>query len=192
MGETWASIPDKYVQFIARQHMFFVATAPLSSEGRVNVSPKGLDTLRVISASQVAYLDLTGSGNETSAHMAENGRVTFMFCAFEGPAVILRLYGRGRTALPGTPEWDLLIDRFDPMPGMRQIIVADIDRVSTSCGYAVPELTLKRERQALTKWSRRFTEEELADYRRELNSTSIDGLPAPLGQELSAGVTPEA
>jgi hypothetical protein len=189
MGDHHDAIPDGLVQFIERQHLFFVATAPLSGDGHVNVSPKGMDTLRILSPNRVAYLDLTGSGNETSAHMAENGRVTFMFCAFEGPAKILRLYGHGRTVLPGTSEWEELIGRFELMIGARQILVADIDRVSTSCGYAVPEYTLKKERQSLLKWSKGRGEEGLEAYRREENVRSIDGLPTPLGEEILA---PEA
>jgi hypothetical protein len=187
MGDLYDAIPDKLAAFIERQHMFFVATAPLSGEGHVNVSPKGMDTFRILSPTRVAYLDLTGSGNETSAHLAENGRVTFMFCAFEGPAMILRLYGRGRTALPGTAEWNELIGRFELMVGARQILVADIDRVSTSCGYGVPEYTLKRERQSLIKWSKGKGEEALEAYRREENARSIDGLPTPLGARRARG-----
>lgn len=186
MGDYYDAIPDKLATFIERQQMFFVATAPLSGDGRVNVSPKGMNTLRILSPTRVAYLDLTGSGNETSAHTAENGRVTFMFCAFEGPAMILRLYGHGSTVLPDTPEWDELIGGFELMVGARQILVADIDRVSTSCGYAVPEYTLKKERQSLIKWSEGKGEDALAAYRRETNVESIDGLPTPLGERILA------
>jgi hypothetical protein len=187
MGDHHDHIPDKFAAFIERQRMFFVATAPLSGDGRVNVSPKGMDTFRILSPNRVAYLDLTGSGNETSAHMAENGRVTFMFCAFEGPAMILRLYGRGSTVLPDTPGWDELIGHFELMVGTRQILMAHIDRVSTSCGYAVPEYTLKKERQSLTKWSVGKGEKALAEYRRETNVESIDGLPTPLGERILSG-----
>ncbi|HEX2622484.1 MAG TPA: pyridoxamine 5'-phosphate oxidase family protein, partial [Phototrophicaceae bacterium] len=138
MAKVFECITDDFREWIAAQHLFFVASAPLSADGHINVSPKGQDCLRVLSDHQVAYLDLTGSGNETSAHLEENGRITLMFCAFEGPPRILRLYGTGRTVLLGTPEWDELIDLFTPMPGMRQIIVIDVTRVQTSCGYAVP------------------------------------------------------
>jgi hypothetical protein len=189
MGDIFDSIPEKLARFIEAQHVFFVATAPLGSAGHVNVSPKGLDTLRLLGPNAVAYLDLTGSGNETSAHIAENGRITFMFCAFEGPAMILRLYGRGRTILPGTVEWDALIDRFPGMPGARQLIAADIDRVQTSCGYAVPFLSFERERPSLTKWALGKGEERLAEYRREYNVASIDDLPTPLADEGDRPVT---
>jgi Pyridoxamine 5'-phosphate oxidase len=186
LGDLYDAIPDDLARFIEAQHVFFVATAPLAEDGRVNVSPKGLDTLRILSPNRVAYLDLTGSGNETSAHMAENGRVTFMFCAFEGPAKILRLYGRGRTVLPDTSEWTELLPRFETMPGMRQIVVADIDRVSTSCGYAVPLLEFKKDRPTLPKWSVSKGETWLEEYRREMNAESIDGIPTPLGRHFEA------
>jgi len=178
MGKVLESITPDLAAFIEAQPLFFVATAPVSAEGHVNLSPKGLDCLRVLSPSRVAYLDLTGSGNETAAHLAENGRITFMFCAFAGPPRILRLYGAGSVALPGSPEWAALIGHFPTYPGARQIIVAEITRVQTSCGYAVPLMRYTRQRDTLLRWAD-AKGDALPRYRKEKNATSIDGLPAP-------------
>jgi len=168
--------------FIKAQPLFFVATAPLSEQGHVNLSPKGYDTFRILSPHQVAYLDLTGSGNETSAHLAENGRITFMFCAFRGTPQILRLYGRGETVLPGADRWEELLAIFPGYPGIRQIILASIDLIHTSCGYGVPLMELQQDRETLTRWATSKGEEGLVNYRRANNSTSLDGLPTPLAQ----------
>jgi len=127
-------------------------------------------------------LDLTGSGNETSAHLAENGRITFLFCAFRGTPQILRLYGKGVTVLPGVQRWDELVANFSSYPGIRQIILASIDLVRTSCGYGVPLMELQRDRETLARWSTSKGEEGLADYRGANNRTSLDGLPTPLAQ----------
>lgn len=181
MGDAHRSITPRFAEFIARQPMFFVASAPLAADGHVNVSPKGLDTFRVLAPDRVAYLDLTGSGNETSAHLAENGRITFMFCAFDGPPQILRLFGTGRTVLPGDEGWDDLRGLFrEDLVGVRQAIVADIHRVQTSCGYAVPRMDLVEERDTLDRWARNRGPARLDEYRRTHNVASIDGLPAPL------------
>jgi hypothetical protein len=153
MGKVVESINETLQTFIEAQHIFFVASAPLDPAGHVNLSPKGLDCLRVLSPHRVAYLDLTGSGNETSAHLLENGRITFMFCAFDGPPNIVRLYGQGRVILPDSPEWPELSALFPPYPGTRQIVVADIDRVQTSCGYAVPLYEFVDDRETLIKWA---------------------------------------
>src|SRR5688500_2439968 len=131
MGKTYDGITTELREFIERQRMFFVATAPLDAGGHVNLSPKGLDCFRVLGERRVAYLDLTGGGNESSAHLEENGWITLMFCAFEGAPKILRLYGRGRTLLAGTDGWTELASRFEPRPGARQIIVVDVERVQT-------------------------------------------------------------
>ena len=136
MATQYDQITPTLQSFIKAQPLFFVATAPLSEHGHVNLSPKGYDTFCILSSNQVAYLDLTGSGNETSAHLAENGRITFMFCAFRGAPQILRLYGKGETVLPGAERWDELLAHFPSYPGIRQIIIASIDLVQTSCGYA--------------------------------------------------------
>lgn len=181
MGKPHDHITPEHRAFIERQRMFFVATAPLAPTGRINLSPKGLDTFRVLTENRVAYLDLTGSGNETSAHLADNRRITFMFCAFEGQPKILRLYGAGRTILPTSPEWPELAARFDPLPGARQIIAADIDRAATSCGYGIPLYAYEGQREQLAAWAERKGEGGLDSYRRRHNARSIDGLPTPLG-----------
>lgn len=184
MGKVYDHITDELREFIEAQHMFFVGTAPLSGEGHINISPKGLDCFRVLSATRVGYLDMTGSGNETSAHLHENHRVTFMFCAFSGPPNILRLYGRGYTILPGSLEWDELGRRFRLYYGARQIIVADIDRVQTSCGFAVPLYEYVGDRDMLFRWAEKKGNAGLATYRAEKNRFSIDELPTPLGLAL--------
>ena len=182
MAKLYDQITDQLASFIQAQPLFFVASAPLAAEGHVNLSPKGLDCLRILSPRRVAYLDLTGSGNETSAHLSENGRITLMFCAFGGPPKILRLYGRGRTVLPETAEWAELRPLFPEYPGARQIIAAEIHRVQTSCGYAVPLMEYASQRDTLTRWAETKGDEALKDYRREKNSASVDGLPAPLAE----------
>ncbi|MBF2049261.1 MAG: pyridoxamine 5'-phosphate oxidase family protein [Leptolyngbya sp. IPPAS B-1204] len=180
MAKVFDSISDKLQDFIAAQQMFFVATAPLSPSGHVNLSPKGLDSFRVLSPNRVAYIDFTGSGNETSAHLQENGRITFMFCAFEGAPLILRLYGQGRTVLPDDGEWLVLSPLFPAIPGARQIIVADIDRVQTSCGAGVPLYEFQGQRDVMVNWAINKGETGLQDYWYEKNRASIDGLPTPL------------
>ncbi|WNZ26070.1 pyridoxamine 5'-phosphate oxidase family protein [Leptolyngbya sp. NK1-12] len=180
MAKVFDSISDKLQDFIAAQQIFFVATAPLSPSGHVNLSPKGLDSFRVLSPNRVAYIDFTGSGNETSAHLQENGRITFMFCAFEGAPLILRLYGQGRTVLPDDSEWLVLSPLFPAIPGARQIIVADIDRVQTSCGAGVPLYEFQGQRDVMVNWAINKGETGLQDYWYEKNRASIDGLPTPL------------
>jgi len=180
MGKVHEHITAELADFIAAQPLFFVASAPLSPEGHVNLSPKGLDCLRVLGPDRVAYLDLTGSGNETAAHLAENGRVTLMFCAFDGRPQILRLYGRGTVALPGSALWDELRPLFPDHPGARHLIVAEVERVQTSCGFAVPLMEFSGQRDTLLKWAEKQGEDGLTEYRREKNVASIDGLPAPL------------
>lgn len=160
--------------------MFFTATAPLSVEGHVNLSPKGLDSFRVLSDTRVMYLDINGSGNESSAHMLENGRITFMFCAFDGPPLILRLYGKGRTVLPTDEGWNALIKAFDLNIAARQIIVADIHMVQTSCGFSVPLYDYSGERDHAFKWSAKKGPEGLEKYQEEKNLVSLDGLPTAL------------
>ena len=179
MAKIYANITPELQRFLSQQPIFFVASAPLSGEGHVNLSPKGQDCLRVLGPQQVAYLDLTGSGNETAAHLAENGRITLMFCAFAGAPRILRLYGTGRVVLPTSTDWATLRPHFPIMPGARQIIVADIDRVQTSCGMAVPLLDYAGPRDNLHIWAAAKGEDGLAAYRDEKNRTSTDGLPAP-------------
>ncbi|MBC6956428.1 MAG: pyridoxamine 5'-phosphate oxidase family protein [Anaerolineae bacterium] len=185
MSKFFDSITDELRRFIAKQHVFFVATAPLADDGHVNLSPKGLDSFRVLSPHQVAYLDMTGSGNETSAHLAENGRITFMFCAFDGPPDIVRLYGTGRTILPGTPAWDALAPQFTLFTGVRQIIVADIHKAQTSCGYAVPYFDYVGQRDTLIKYWEVKGDAYKAEYQANKNASSIDGLPTPLSESIT-------
>ena len=185
MAKLYDHITDDLAEFIRAQPMFFVASAPLAADGHVNVSPKGLDCLRILSPGRVAYLDLTGSGNETSAHILENGRITFMFCAFNRPPQILRLYGQGRTILPGSGEWAELAPLFPEYHGARQIIAAKIERVQTSCGYAVPLMDFVGQRDTLLRWADAKDDQGLADYRCEKNLESIDGLPTPLAEQLA-------
>jgi predicted pyridoxine 5'-phosphate oxidase superfamily flavin-nucleotide-binding protein len=170
-------------EWIERQHLFFVATAPLTGDGHVNVSPKGLDTLRILDEMSVAYLDLTGSGAETVAHLRENGRITLMFCAFDGPPRIVRLQGKGRVVVRGDAEWTALAERFDEHRGQRAVIVVECDRIADSCGYSVPLFDYVGQRSKLTEWADHRTDEELETYRATKNARSIDGLPAFGGRD---------
>lgn len=179
-------IDEPTAQWIARQPMFFVATAP-SIDGTVNVSPKGLDTFRVVSTNSVAYLDLTGSGAETIAHLRDNGRITFMFCAFDGAPRIVRLFGRGIAHLPESDQFDEMRPMFPERRGVRSIVAADIHRVQDSCGYSVPKMDYAGDRSRLETWTENRTDEEIVDYWREKNAVSIDGLPA-LGSDKPDGV----
>jgi hypothetical protein len=178
MGKVVECITEELQAFIEAQPLFFVATAPLSPAGHVNLSPKGLDCFRVLSRSRIAYLDLTGSGNETAAHLQENARITFMFCAFEGPPRILRLYGIGGLVLPGQTQWAELAALFPEYPGVRQIVVADVERVQTSCGFAVPLMEYVGQRDTLLRWAE-ARGDDLRRYRQEKNARSMDGLPTP-------------
>ena len=176
MGRVLEAITDELAEFIAAQRVFFVATAPTDG-GHVNVSPKGLDTFAVLDPNTVAYLDLTGSGVETVAHLRENGRITIMFCAFNGKPNIVRLYGRGEVLPIGEPSADAFLPRFGEYPGARSVIRVQVDRVSTSCGYGVPLLSYEGERDQLTTWADRRGPDGLVEYREEKNAVSIDGLP---------------
>jgi hypothetical protein len=184
MARFYDSISPQIQEFIEHQHLFFVGSAPLSASGHVNLSPKGLDSFRVLSPNRVAYMDIISSGNETSAHTLENGRITFMFCAFDGSPNILRLFGKGRTVLAGDPEWVELSSHFKLLSSTRQIIVAEINRVQTSCGYGVPLYEYKGEREQHYKWAAQLGPEGLTAYRNENNLVSVDGLPTPLGNSL--------
>jgi len=175
-----AKIEDHHREFIESQHLFFVSTAPLSADGHINLSPKGLDSFRVLSPTKVAYMDITGSGNETSAHILENGRITIMFGAFGGPPNILRLYGKGHTVLPGDLDWHDVSSHFHLLPSTRQIIVANIFKVQTSCGFAVPYLEYCGERDHSHKWAKKKGAQGLEDYKKEKNMVSLDGLPTAL------------
>ena len=181
MGKLHHSISPAHKEFIKKQHIFFVATAPLSAEGRINLSPKGLDCFKVLGENKVAYMDLISSGNETSAHTLENGRITIMFTSFEGTPNILRLYGKGFTILPETSDWDLYAPNFKIYPSTRQIIVADIDLIQTSCGFGVPLYNYKGERDIHFDWANKKGSNGLQEYIKEKNLVSLDGLPTDLG-----------
>lgn len=195
MAETFPEITEQLAEWISEQHVFFVGTAPAGADGLVNVSPKGLDTFRIVDPRTVAYLDLTGSGIETISHLRENGRICVMFCAFEGAAQIVRLHGRGDVVEPGDGEFEELYPLFPPRGMARAIVRIDVQRVATSCGYAVPLMTYGRDRDVLDRyWDRKA--DELLDYRRDHNMQSLDGLPglrrepARPGSPATAGTTP--
>lgn len=182
MAKVFEEITPNLQAFIQQQQLFFVATAPRSDQGHVNLSPKGLDSFRVLSPNRVAYLDLTGSGNETSAHLQENGRITLMFCAFTDKPMILRLYGQGRTVLPEhSADWQDLQPHFEAIVGQRQIVVADIHRVQTSCGMGVPLFDYQGQRDSLINWAEKKGTTGLTEYQITKGSQSIDGLLTPLG-----------
>ncbi len=177
MGKEFQQIDERIQRWIERQRLFFVSTAPLADTGRINCSPKGLDSLRVLGPKQIAYADTGGSGIETVAHLKENGRIVIMLCAFEGPPKIYRFYGRGRPIEPHDPDFDRLVPLFPGMPSIRNFIVVDIDCIRDSCGYGVPLYEFKRERESLKNWCDDKTQDELTEYRIENNAQSIDGLP---------------
>jgi hypothetical protein len=191
VAQVYSELDERLVAFIAAQPVFFVATAPCldasGNGGHVNLSPKGYrDTFVVLDPVTVAYLDLTGSGAETIAHLRQNGRITLMFCSFSATPKILRIYGTGRVVLPADADWPALAARFAPAEpatgtergNQRAIIVVAADRIADSCGYAVPIMELAQERDLLTRWSERKSAEDLAAYRQKHNTKSIDGLPA--------------
>jgi hypothetical protein len=178
MGKTHDVIDERLRAFIESQHVFFVATAPLSETGHVNVSPKGLDSLRVLGPNEVAYLDFVGSGAETIAHLRENGRITVMLCAFEGAPKIVRLHGRGEVVEPGGAAFAELRRSFPPGTEGRSIIRIAVERVTESCGFGVPLYALEGSRTQLPAWAERKGEEGLRAYQLEKNVRSIDGLPA--------------
>ncbi|MGB7406637.1 MAG: pyridoxamine 5'-phosphate oxidase family protein [Pacificimonas sp.] len=174
MADFTDTLTDKHIDFIAKQAIFFTGTA--AADARINVSPKGLDTFRVLSDRQVAYLDLGGSGNETHAHLAADGRITIMFCAFDNPANILRIYGRGRPVLPQDDGWTALSAHFELLPGTRQIFVIDVETVQTSCGWGIPIMSVERKRDTLTKAHANANGEEWVAVMQD-RTESIDGLP---------------
>ncbi|MDJ0714374.1 MAG: pyridoxamine 5'-phosphate oxidase family protein [Prochloraceae cyanobacterium] len=183
MAKFYSELTPELQNFIQEQKIFFTATAP--KEGRINLSPKGIDTLRCIDSKTVAYINLTGSGNETAAHLLENGRITIMFCSFSEKPLILRLYGKGRVIHPRDSEWKQLhLDLNLPtVPGERQIIVADIDSVQTSCGFAVPIYEFQQDREMLIEWAEKQGKQGVEKYWRSKNLKSIDGLPTKIIQE---------
>ncbi|HMG16815.1 MAG TPA: pyridoxamine 5'-phosphate oxidase family protein [Saprospiraceae bacterium] len=183
MGKFYDSILPAHTVFIEKQHLFFVATSPLSENGHINLSPKGLDSFRVLGDNKVAYLDLISSGNETSAHLLENGRITFMFCSFEGAPNILRLYGKGHAVLVNSEEWNQYSSHFTIYESTRQIMVADIDLVQTSCGFGIPLYDFVGERSIYFEWAEKKREIGFEEYIQEKNLKSIDGLITHLGME---------
>jgi hypothetical protein len=178
MARFYPALEDSHRSFIEAQPIFFTASAP--HQGRINLSPKGMDSFRLLSCRQVGYLDLTGSGNETAAHLRENGRFTIMFCSFAADPLILRLYGRGRVIRRQDAEWAALRAAFPDLPGERQIILMDIDSVQTSCGYAVPLMNHAGERDTLARWAEKKGATGLLGYWRDKNQISIDGLATGL------------
>lgn len=177
MGKAYDGITPELSQWLERQRMFFVATAPLAGDGLINCSPKGMDTFRILGPREVAYLDLTGSGVETIAHARENGRIVFMFCAFEGPPKIVRLHGRSNVLPADSPEFHAVASCFPAYPGQRAIIRALLTRISDSCGYGVPRYEYGGDRDMLTRWSASKGPDGLRQYRRQKNASSLDDLP---------------
>jgi hypothetical protein len=171
-----SEIDDRLQKFILAQPMFFVSTAPLAPDAHINLSPKGLDSFRILGPKQVAYLDVTGSGVETIAHLKENGRIVLMFCAFQGPPKILRLHGHGRVLEPHSPDFTAFAAYFRAYDSVRSIIVVDVTRVADSCGYGVPLMKYEGERQQHFAWAERKGADGLETYRKEKNGRSIDGL----------------
>jgi hypothetical protein len=178
MSQFLPSLTPELTRFIQRQHMFFTGTA--AAEGRINVSPKGIDTFRVIDEKTVGYLDLTGSGNETAAHILASRRITIMFCAFDGAANILRLYGRGEVVRPDHVDWAKWESHFPTLPGQRQIILLHIDNLQTSCGWGVPKMKYVEERTKLLDWASEKGPAGVNDYQQKKNKQSIDGLPTSI------------
>lgn len=177
MAKTYPEIDEALRHFIHSQSVFFVATAPLNAAGHVNLSPKGLDTFRILGPKTIAYLDIFGSGVETIAHVRENGRIVVMFCAFQGAPKILQLHGHGRVVEPHEPGFSDLQIHFPVLVGTRAIITIELTRISDSCGYGVPLLKFEAERPTLPAWCEKRGTEGLKIYRQEKNRQSVDGLP---------------
>lgn len=178
MGKQINHISPRIQAFIEQQKLFYTGTA--GADGRVNVSPKGMDSFRVLGPNKVAWLNLTGSGNETAAHILEVNRITLMFCAFEGPPMILRLYGNAKAYHETDPEWAELSGMFPAIPGARQVFVVEVESVQTSCGMGVPFMDYQGERDGLIKWAENHGPEGLENYKRQKNVLSIDGKPTGL------------
>ena len=175
MGKKYQELTEKHIQFINAQKLFFVGTA--AAESRVNVSPKGMDSLRVLSDTRVVWLNVTGSGNETSAHVQQDPRMTLMFCAFDGPPLILRLYGTAKVIHQNDSEWDELFPLFQPLPGARQIFDLTLDLAQTSCGMGVPYYSYVEERGSLSDWAIKKGDAGLKQYWEDKNQVSLDGIP---------------
>ena len=178
MGKVFDGIDEKLAAWISEQHLFFVATAPLSVKGHVNVSPRGLDSLSILDSHTVAWLDLTGSGAETIAHLTENGRICLMFCAFDARPRIVRLHGRGRVVLPGDEVFERVEREHPGHVGARAVIVVDVERASDSCGWGVPQMEFVADRDIMRPWAEKKGPDGLERYRAQKNARSLDGLPA--------------
>lgn len=175
MGKRYSGIPDKLKRFIEDQKIFFVGTA--TADSRINISPKGMDSLRVLDTNRVVWLNVTGSGNETAAHLQGNPRMTIMFAALEGDPMILRIYGKAKVIHKNDPEWKDTIALFKPLPGARQIFDLSVDLVQTSCGMGVAFYSYMGEREQLNEWANKKGEEGIRDYWKEKNQESLDGRP---------------
>ncbi len=178
MSKFYTELDGKLQEFIADQKIFFVGTA--DTDGRVNVSPKGMDSLKILNTNQLIWLNLTGSGNETAAHVLEQPRMTLMFCSFEGKPLILRVYGKARAIHPRDEEWTNWITLFPEYPGSRQLFLVDIDSVQTSCGFAVPSFHYQGDREDLVYWTNKIGDDGVQNYWKEKNQTSIDGKPTKI------------
>lgn len=178
MAKFYPALTPDLMDFIRAQHLFFTASA--AAEGRINLSPKGLQTFSILSPTRVAYLDLTGSGVETAAHLLADGRLTVMFCSLEEAPLILRLYGKGALLRPADADWETMYRTFPAIPGARQIVILDIESVQTSCGFGIPRYTYCGERDELVHWAVKKGATGLRQYRAEKNRLSIDGLPSGL------------
>lgn len=177
MGKEYTEINEQVRQWIGRQHVFFVATAPLSADGLINCSPKGLDSFRVLGPREIAYVDTGGSGIETVAHLKENGRIVIMMCAFEGPPKIFRFYGKGTALEPHEDLFAETLAKFPQQPAARNIILVDVERIIDSCGYGVPLYQYQKDRDSLANYFADQDDDEILAYRRRRNRQSLDGLP---------------
>lgn len=178
MAKFYSELTPELQTFIQQQKIFFTATAPI--EGRINLSPKGIDTFRCIDSKTVAYLDLTGSGNETAAHLHQNKRITIMFCSFSEQPLILRLYGKGKVIHPRDKQWQQIDSLLPSIPGQRQIIIIDINSIQTSCGFGVPIYEFQQERQTLINWANKKGKQGIQEYWQAKNQKSIDNLPTKI------------
>jgi hypothetical protein len=177
LGKTYDELTPEVAEWIGQQRVFFVATAPLAADGLINCSPKGMDTFRMLGPREAAYLDLTGSGVETAAHLRENGRIVLMFCALSGPPNVLRLHGTGEVLPVGSAGYAALQEKFPDLLGARAIVRVRLSRIGDSCGYAVPQFEFVRDRDTLVRWAENKGAEGLVEYRRQKNARSLDGLP---------------
>jgi hypothetical protein len=177
MGKEYTEIDERLQKWIGRQHVFFVATAPLDAGGLINCSPKGLDSLRVLGPTTLAYVDVGGSGIETVAHLKENGRIVIMMCAFEGPPKIFRFYGKGRVIEPQDEGFAEMLAQFPAQPSARNIIEVTVERTIDSCGFGVPEMEFSKDRESFRNYYGNKSDEFIDEYRRTKNTSSLDGLP---------------